>query len=320
MKEKGGVAGLGGNSADPGNVDVSTPATVEELEVDEERFARPGKTDRQTLGHLVEEKGPITGLADCDEDFLARARGNEDLRFEAGRRHLGGLENLGREQSGLDQKDVGIEMGAFVACPDLGHDAVNLDHLAPGKRTAEGNDIVELEETIRAHPYPEFERGGILGPDYPPDRARVSLSSTTMARLSTTPDRNREPTYAVPSSTGPGRCGRSPRIGEDVDLAGSVGGEGDHPSRRPHLFGPVLGLGGLPVSIQETPQPSPAVVGVEVVTGQFRDGGASIDHPPVIEQVPASECETSTTGSVNPSVSQPSAGSKQWSPSVIGQP
>ena len=51
-----------------------------------------------------------------------------------------------------------------MASPHLGHEAIDRDHLAAGKLSLQGDDVVELEELSLGHRHPELERRRVLGP------------------------------------------------------------------------------------------------------------------------------------------------------------
>ena len=174
VEKEGGVGGLGGDAADARDVDVSPTPAVYELEVDEERIARARKTDGKSLLHPVEEESAIAVCAGCDVHLLAGLRRYKDLGLKAGGRDLGGFEDFSRQQTLLDQEDVGVEASSLVAGPDLGHDPVDADDLPVGKRPLQGDHIVQLQESKRIHPYPELERSGVLSPDHPAYRGRHS--------------------------------------------------------------------------------------------------------------------------------------------------
>jgi hypothetical protein len=63
---------------------MGAPASVEELEVEDERFAGSRQTDRKPLRHAVEEQRLFAFDADRFPDPLARPRWNEDLGLEPG--------------------------------------------------------------------------------------------------------------------------------------------------------------------------------------------------------------------------------------------
>ena len=169
MKQESGVARLGSDTGDTRDVDVGAALAVEKLEVDEERLAAAAEPDRKALLHAIEEEGLIAFGALGYAHRLPGEGRHEHLGLEPGRRDLGGLGHLGRQEPLFDQEDVGIEAGAFVAGPDLADHPVDVDDLASREVAFERDDVVELEKPLRIDPHPELERGGVFGSDYPTD-------------------------------------------------------------------------------------------------------------------------------------------------------
>ena len=170
VEQEDGVAGLGGHARDPADVHVGAPGAVHEFQVGVDDLAVAREARRDAALHAVEEEGLVAGFADGLADDLARHRRHEDLRFEAGRQHLGGLGHLCREHPVLDQEDIAVEARAFVPDAQVGDHAVDADRLgAPGEGPLDHHHIVELQEVVFAHRNPELEGGGRVRADDPAD-------------------------------------------------------------------------------------------------------------------------------------------------------
>jgi hypothetical protein len=63
---------------------MGATVSVDELEVDPERFAVAGQTDRQSAIHLIKEQGAITLLPSGDPHLLTGPRRDKDLWLESG--------------------------------------------------------------------------------------------------------------------------------------------------------------------------------------------------------------------------------------------
>jgi hypothetical protein len=132
VEEEAGVGGLGRHARDTTDVDVGTPAAVEELEVEEERLVVARQARRQPVPHLVEQQRLVTFGPRRLADALARQRRHVDLGLEPRGQHLGGLADLGRQDPVADQEHVGLHAGALVRRPHLRHDARDAQQLAVG--------------------------------------------------------------------------------------------------------------------------------------------------------------------------------------------
>lgn len=161
VKEKCRVARFGRHSRNPGDTDMGPSLAVEELEVGIERFAVSGGANGKLPLHSIKEQRLVALIAAGSPHRVAWPRRDKDLRLDPGDRHLGGLDDLGREHSVLDQEYVGVESGALVSSPDLTHRPEQLDNLSRRKDAFQGDDIVEFEIFAFGHAHPELERRGV---------------------------------------------------------------------------------------------------------------------------------------------------------------
>ena len=142
---------------------------IEKFQVDEEGLAAAAQAYREALLHTVEKERLLPFDAASDPNRLAGQRRHEHLWLETSRGDLGGLRNLGRQEPLFDQKHIGVEAGALVSSPNLADHPVDANHLSSREVAFQRDDIVELKKAIGLDPYPELERGGVLGPDDPAD-------------------------------------------------------------------------------------------------------------------------------------------------------
>ena len=169
MEEKGGVAGLGGDTGDPGDVDMGATLPVDEFEVCVEGLAVARSSDREPALHPIEEQGLVALLAVGPANRLAGSWRHEDLGLDPGGRDLGCFHHLSRQDPVLDQEHIRVESSAFVPGAHLTDGPEDLHQLAGGKDTLEGDDIVQLQVFAFGHPDPELEWCGVDGPQHTTD-------------------------------------------------------------------------------------------------------------------------------------------------------
>ena len=113
------VRGLRRHPRDAADVEVGAPRSVEEVQVHEHRLSVPGQPRREPSLHLVEVQRLVPVLAPSAVRGQARQGRDEQLRLEARGHHLGRHGRVHRQDTPVDQKDVGVEAGPLVAGPGL---------------------------------------------------------------------------------------------------------------------------------------------------------------------------------------------------------
>ncbi len=146
---------------------MGAAAAVEELEVDEERLSAPAEAHREALGHAIEEERTVALLRLRPPHHLAGTGRYEDLGFETGGGHLGGLRHLGGKHTILDEEHIGVEASALVAGAYLADQPVDPHHVTAGQGSLQSHHVIQLEKAVVGHSHPELEGSGVLGADHP---------------------------------------------------------------------------------------------------------------------------------------------------------
>ena len=152
---------------------MGAPGAVQKLDVGVDDLAVARQAHRDPPLHSVEEQGLVAILAGGLAHHLARYGHDVDLGLEARGQNLGGLGDLGRQHTVLDQEDIAVEAGALVPGAQVGDHPVDPHGFAlPRKLPFEHQHVVELEEGSLLDRHPEFERGRRIGADDPANRWR----------------------------------------------------------------------------------------------------------------------------------------------------
>lgn len=124
---------------------MGATGTVEELDVDVDRFAVAADADGDSLRHPVEvERGVPVRSRGPDGHFTGTGR-HVALGVDARRGDLGDLLHACRQDPVGNEEHVRVERGTLVSSDDLGDHTGGRDGSAPGDLATGADHVVELE-------------------------------------------------------------------------------------------------------------------------------------------------------------------------------